>query len=318
MLNYVWLALIVVGILTATGRDMYDTWANTYGNDIPWHLSTFEIENAIDAGQGTVDLTLSREEVRKHFPLMKDDPPEVVCRAEIHMHDASHGSILLRIPANSPAVFSDIASAQGNDKTVVGTMARRGGEWLILLEPVRFVFMKKITTAAFEAATLAVQIAIGLIGIMALWLGVMRVAEASGLIVHLARLVRPLTVRLFPDVPPDHPAIAAILMNVSANMLGLGNAATPFGLKAMEELNRVNHRPGTASNAMCTFLAMNTSCITLIPATAVAVRAASGSADPAVIIGTTFLASTAATLSGVTAAKLLQRLPMFRMARSET
>lgn len=161
------------------------------------------------------------------------------------------------------------------------------------------------------------QIAIGLIGIMALWLGVMKVAEKAGLITQLARLVRPLTIRIFPDIPADHPAVGSMIMNISANMLGLGNAATPFGIKAMEELDKLNPKKGVATDSMVTFLALNTSCVTLIPATAIAVRAAAGSSDPAIIIGTSFLASLTATIFAVTISKLLARIKMFRWERSE-
>ena len=133
---------------------------------------------------------------------------------------------------------------------------------------------------------------------MALWLGVMKIAEQAGLISIIAKVVKPITKFLFPDVPQDHPAIGSIIMNISANMLGLGNAATPFGLKAMEELDKINPEKGTATNAMCTFLAINTAGLTLIPATAIAIRAASGSSDPAIIIGTSLFASFCATVAG--------------------
>jgi len=123
----------------------------------------------------------------------------------------------------------------------------------IVVEPVRFVKLKAVTAAALDYAVTAVNISIGLIGVMALWLGVMKVAEEAGLLRVITRLLAPLTRRLFPDVPQDHPALAAMIMNIAANMLGLNNAATPMGLKAMEELNRLNPRVGTATNAMVTF-----------------------------------------------------------------
>jgi len=171
-----------------------------------------------------------------------------------------------------------------------------------------------VTKAAFDSARGAVELAIGLVGVMALWLGVMRIAEEAGLARALARLLRPAARRLFPDVPADHPALAAILLNVSASWLGLGNAATPLGLKAMEELQKLNPAKDTASNAMVTFLALNTSSITLVPATIIAVRATLGSANPTEIVAPTILASACATVVAVTAAKLLERLPAFRAA----
>jgi spore maturation protein A len=163
-----------------------------------------------------------------------------------------------------------------------------------------------------SSAKTAVTLAIGLIGIMALWLGVMKIAEASGLIAKLATLLRPVTTRLFPDVPANHPAMGAMIMNISANMLGLANAATPLGLKAMEELNKLNPKAGTATDAMCTFLVINTSNVQLIPATVIAIRAASGSANPTEIIGPAIAATALSTIIGIMVVKLLGRLPMYK------
>lgn len=162
------------------------------------------------------------------------------------------------------------------------------------------------------SAKKAVELAIGLIGIMALWLGVMKVAEQAGLIAQLARLLRPITTRLFPDVPAEHPAMGAMIMNISANMLGLANAATPLGLKAMEELNKLNKKMGTATDAMCTFLVINTSNVQLIPATVIAIRASAGSANPTEIIGPALLATGLSTVLGVLLAKTLAKLPVYR------
>jgi spore maturation protein SpmA len=148
---------------------------------------------------------------------------------------------------------------------------------------------------------------------MALWLGIMRLAEKSGMVRLLARLLRPIMVLLFPDVPADHPAMGSMLMNMAANMLGLSNAATPLGLRAMEDLESLNPRPGTATNAMCTFLAINTSSIQLIPVTAVGVLAIRGSVNPSAIIGTSFAASMIAALSAIVAVQILEKLPMFHL-----
>lgn len=178
--------------------------------------------------------------------------------------------------------------------------------------------LDEVTAGAFDMAKVAVEIAIGLIGVMALWLGVMRLAERSGLVGILARLLRPLMKRLFPDVPPEHPAMGSMLMNISANMLGLANAATPLGLRAMKDLERLNPRPGTATNAMCTFLAINTSSVQLVPATAIAILAAAGSVNPTAIVGTAFLATLCSTVAGITSVKFLQRLPFFRLPPAPT
>jgi spore maturation protein A len=172
-----------------------------------------------------------------------------------------------------------------------------------------------VTTGALKAAQTAVEISIGLIGIMALWLGMMRIAEQAGLTSVIARVVRPVTRRLFPSIPSDHPAIGAMIMNIAANMLGLSNAATPLGLKAMEELDSLNPKKGEATDDMCTFLVINTSAITLIPATAIAVRVSLGSANPQMIIVPSVLAATCATIVGLAAVKTIQ---WFNRRRAES
>ncbi len=171
----------------------------------------------------------------------------------------------------------------------------------------------QVVAAVTDSAKVAVDIAIGLTGIMVLWLGLLKVAEDAGLINLFARAIRPLMVRLFPEVPPDHPAMGSMLLNISANMLGIGNAATPFGLRAMDDLEKLNQHPGTATNAMCTFLAINTSSVQLIPTTAIAYLAAANATHPTDIIITSLIATTCSTIAGITAVKLLARLPRFRI-----
>ncbi|MEW6182064.1 MAG: nucleoside recognition domain-containing protein [Bacillota bacterium] len=148
-----------------------------------------------------------------------------------------------------------------------------------------------VTKAVIEGSKVGVETSLGLIAIITFWLGVMRLAEAAGLIQAITWLVRPLVRLLFPGVPPGHPAAGAIILNISANILGLGNAATPAGLIAMRELQKLNPRPEEATGAMCTFLALNTSCITLVPTTVIGIRALCGSHEPAAIIGTTIMAT---------------------------
>jgi len=174
--------------------------------------------------------------------------------------------------------------------------------------------LKAVADKSFEMAELAVmKTALPLVGIMALWLGVMRLAERAGLVALLARALRPVMCRLFPDVPPEHPAMGSILMNMAANILGLGNASTPLGLRAMKDLETLNPRPGTATNAMCMLLAINTSSVQLIPVTAIAILAANRSTNPTAIVGTALMATICAATSAVVAAKLLSRLPIYRL-----
>lgn len=167
--------------------------------------------------------------------------------------------------------------------------------------------MQALSSALIEASKSSVELALGLVGVMAFFLGLMKVAEAGGLLQIIARLLRPLMVRLFPDVPEDHPAMGAMIMNMSANALGLGNAATPFGIRAMQELDKLNPVKGTASNAMVLFLAINTSSVTLLPTGVIALRASAGSADPAGIIPTTLFATLCSTAAAILAAKFYQR-----------
>lgn len=156
-----------------------------------------------------------------------------------------------------------------------------------------------VTQAALGAARGAVEVCFNLVGIMALWLGIMKIAEKGGMIQGLARMLKPLMKRLFPSIPNNHPAMGAIILNLSANVLGLGNAATPFGMKAMQELQSLNHDSDEASAAMCTFLALNTSCITLIPATIIGIRVSFASSNPTEIVGACIFATTCATIIAV-------------------
>ncbi len=167
--------------------------------------------------------------------------------------------------------------------------------------------MQALTEGIVSSAEGSVELAIGLIGIMAFFLGLMKVAEDGGLLKIIAKLVRPIMIRLFPEVPSDHPAMGAMILNISSNAMGLGNAATPFGIRAMQELDTLNKQKGTATNAMALFLAINTSSVTLLPTGVIAIRAAAGSTDPAGILPTTLFATLCSTVAAITAAKLLQR-----------
>ncbi len=177
--------------------------------------------------------------------------------------------------------------------------------------------IQDVTKAAIDSATNSVTIAIGLIGTMALWLGLMKIAEDSGLMGLVAKAIAPILKRLFPDVPAGHPAMASMTMNIAANMLGLSNAATPMGLKAMEDLEKLNKNPGVATNAMCTFLTVNTAGLQLIPATMISIMASAGSKEPTAVIGTTIAATMAALILGITAVKILEKLPVFSPDRDQ-
>ncbi len=172
--------------------------------------------------------------------------------------------------------------------------------------------LNEVTNAAYEACkTAVITLALPLAGYMTLWLGIMRLAEKSGLVMILAKGLRPLLRRIFPEVPVEHPAMGSMVMNMAANMLGLGNASTALGLRAMQHLEKLNPHPGTATNAMCTFLVINTSSIQLIPATAVAILAAKGATNPTSIIGPTFFATLISTAAALFIVKALEKVPYF-------
>jgi len=177
--------------------------------------------------------------------------------------------------------------------------------------------LPQVTEAAFEYAKISVNIAIDLIGIMALWLGIMNIAQKAGLVQLLAKCFNPIGKRLFPEVPPEHPAMGSMILCIAASWLGLGNAATPLGLKAMEELQDLNPHKEIATNSQALFLTLNTACVTLIPATIIGVRVSMGSKNPQEIIGTTIFASGCATVVGVIVTKLLEKLPIFRIKNNQ-
>ena len=172
--------------------------------------------------------------------------------------------------------------------------------------------LNEVVLSVTDSAKLAFQLALTLAGIMTFWLGIMELAKASGLMTLLARALKPVLSYLFPQVPTEDPAMGAIIMNIAANMLGIGNAATPFGLQAMKALERLNPHPGEASDAMCTFLAINTSSVQLIPTTAIAYLAANGASHPTNIILSSLIATSISTLVALIVVKHLAKWKRFR------
>ncbi len=195
----------------------------------------------------------------------------------------------------------DDATCGRYEITVDGRPAARG----------RLVTLQALTDAAFDYAQTAFNIALGLVAAMVLFLGLMKVGEDAGIVQLAARLLHPVIRILFPDVPRDHPASGAILMNFATTILGLGNAATPFGLKAMKELQTLNPHPEVATNAQVTLLAYNTAGLALLPTTLLAVRKAAGCSDPFEVIGTCLITGAVSTVTAVVMARLLAGLPVF-------
>ena len=319
MLNYIWISLVVVAIITAVGGDIKDEIQNTYRNGIPLNAS-FVVERSPGGASLTWEgeLNVSSEDFSKFYGIVSQKK-EVHQTIVLALTPNNHGSLVMPVTAESPELWQRMATyaltkGKLTADVVAAELTPNGDPNRIqfVLEPIKFTRLKAVTQASLDFATTAVEISIGLIGIMALWLGLMKIAEEAGFIAILARILRPVTRRVFPEIPSDHPAVGAMIMNIAANMLGLNNAATPLGLKAMEELNKLNPKPGTATNSMITFLTINTGGLILIPATTIAVRAAAGSTNPGIIIGTSIVGATCATVAGIAASKLLQRLPRYR------
>jgi spore maturation protein A len=338
MLNYIWLSMIVIGVGVAVWSDVHDLSANTYHNGRSVAVAIEYSDRPERAGSATspvpCTLIVTPAEFNSAYGASLKDTirqkaeylPTIRQGEDPSVYLPSHTGVLhILVDDRTPDLWKRIYKAQNNPDFLLARV-----EWSLPIynvtprlptmtfDPVKFVNLNSVTNdGIIKYAKSAVELAIGLIGIMALWLGIMKIAEQSGLVSKLARLLKPLTTRLFPDVPPDHPAMGAMIMNISANMLGLANAATPLGLKAMEELNKLNRKAGTATDAMCTFLVINTSNIQIIPATVIAIRAAAGSANPTDILGPVIVATVISMVVGVTTVKLLARLPLFKRQLGE-
>ncbi len=319
MLNYIWMGLIVISLLVAAGNDISDEVRNRYRNDVPL-TAEFQATRVPGGGKQTWEgaLTMSAADFGAFYGIPAPDSA-IQQPVTLTVAPDGTGSFSFACTDLTPAFWQTMGKSASVKDRLSGRVTRLSPteadgrmKVSLVIEPIRFVKLKAVTQAAIDFANTAVEIAIGLIGVMALWLGLIKIAEDAGLVRVLTRLLTPVTRRLFPDIPPDHPAIGSIIMNTAANMLGLSNAATPIGLKAMEELNKLNPKPGTATNAMVTFLAINTGGLILIPATAIAVRAAAGSVNPGIIIGTSIFGAGCATIAGITASRLLQRLPRYK------
>jgi len=338
MLNYIWLSLIVIGVGVAVWTDVHDLSADTYHNGQPVTVAIAcpdrpEHPGAPASTPCTVIIapadfnsaygTSLRDTIRQRAEFVAGLKEEESSSGDAPRSSAAPrasypGALHIFVDDQTPAFWKELYRAQKNPDFLLARVQPPAGNSadarpLIVFDPVRFVKLNAVTNdGIIKYAKTAVELAIGLIGIMALWLGIMKIAEQSGLVSKLAGLLKPLTTRLFPDVPPDHPAMGAMIMNISANLLGLSNAATPLGLKAMEELNKLNKKVGTATDAMCTFLVINTSNLQLIPATVIAIRAAAGSANPTDILGPVIVATAVSMAAGLTTVKLLAKLPLFR------
>jgi len=310
VLNYIWTFLIFLGLAAAISTDVANKFSDRHRNGKSVELiAFFPNQPAIKSGDLlSFQAVMSAQFYNKTYG--DSITGDIRFSVKTKYLPNQWTSAVLLIPENAPLVIKEIAKSTGEDNDIVAKLSYVPGGITginVVFEEVNYYKMKEVTNSALGYADTAVTIAIGLIGIMAMWLGIMKIAEESGVINSFARLLRPVTRFLFPDVPHDHPAIGSIVMNLAATILGLGNAATPLGIKAMEDLNSLNPDKGVATNAMCTFLVLNTASFALMPTTAIALRAAAGSPKPAIIIGTTMFGSFIATMVGIIAVKVFEK-----------
>ncbi len=288
MLNKIWAGLIITGIVFALGQDIRDEIQNTHNNGVAQRFTYLPIAHS------PAQVTLSAKQV------------------QLKAHIKSAQRIQIKLNNYSPQSLRTIASING-DETFINAriVSKTKNEMFILLPEIHWIKLRAITDSAFDMAKFAVKLAIGLIGIMALWLGLMQIAEKSGLIKKMVRVVQPLLHWLFPNIPKDHPAFGSISMNMAANVLGLGNAATPLGIKAMQQLQALNPNKNKASDEMCMFLALNTSSVQLLPP--VTLIALMGTQVSSLIIPI-ILATSCSTITAVIVAKFYARRAKHRGA----
>lgn len=255
MLNYIWAGLIIISLVFALTSDIKDLAENTYENGVPQKVLVRFPQNMAHN---------QTQRVRFRTPGM-----DTLLPATWHV-TGTKTELIVPITKALPKHWEEVAHHFSNEtpdnmSAEVVSLTSSGSLVSVMLPKVQFVKLRAITKEAFDMATFAVKLAIGLIGIMALWLGLMRIAEKSGLIFIIVKLVHPFLRFLFPNIPKNHPALGAISLNFAANILGLGNAATPLGIKAMEEMQKLNPNKDEATNAMCMFLTINTASIQLVP-----------------------------------------------------
>jgi len=270
MLNYIWAGLIILSLvfaLLSDGRDLVqDTFRN--GNPLPVTLA-FPDGYDPDARRQTVHVVLDSAAFAQFYgkattlaPFYAGTLVQTLDGNQIRIPESAG------LPEPLATIRAETAKRDTDLKAVATYTYEASGapvQAMLAFDLVRFIKLRAISQAALTFAETAVTISLGLIGVMALWLGLLRIAEKAGLINVLVRVVRPILRPLFPSLPKDHPAFGMIALNLTANMLGLGNAATPLGIKAMEELQKENPSPETATNDMVMLLAMNTASVQIVP-----------------------------------------------------
>lgn len=314
MLNYIWAGLIVASFVFAGAYDANDLARDRYRNGQALAVQ-LDYPEGFDPDRRVVPVDISVEP--GVFATFYGTPAPVEVRSSGTLVQTSDGRQLrFAAGASLPEPLATIAGvSRSNDDELQGRIiALDGGTADVVFEPVHFVKMNAIAGAALDFAETAAEIALGLIGVLALFLGILRIAEEAGLVHSLVRFVQPVLRPLFPDVPADHPALGMIALNLTANIFGLGNAATPFGIKAMEELQTLNPSDDTATDAMVMLLAINTASVQLIPP--VLLLALMGLQINQLIFAI-ILTTGASLVVAIAAAKLYSRLPASRASNPQ-
>ena len=329
MLNYIWAGLIISAFVFAIGYDVRDLTSDAYRNGQPLQVAlAFPSGYDTAARRVPVEIRIDPRRYTEFYGLGSGSTAPAPSYAGYLLQTLEGVQLRFAADAKLPEPLATIAKVSASrDKELQGRLvgftpptpglapdSSTGAALVVsatgvVFEPVRFVKLNAIAAAALDFAKSAAEIALGLVGVLALFLGLLKIGEQAGLIYGLVKLVRPVLRPLFPDVPPDHPALGLIALNITANWLGLGNAATPFGIKAMEELQKLNRSTDTASNAMVMLLAINTAGVQLVPP--VLLLALLGLQINRLvfpIIATGFMGLAIAIIS----VKLLGRLPVYR------
>ena len=284
MMNHLWGGLILISVIFAIGGDLYDQYHDAYENDRIYPIKLVTGENA----------ALIRQQLR--FAITGSD----ISHDATYLSGDDRSQLKIEYAENLPEQWRQ-RFGDNHDKSInIDIVSGENNQYQAQLPAVYWPRLERMMQAGFDMAEFAAKLALGLIGLMALWLGLMKIAEHSGLVHGLVKLVRPVLTKLFPEVPDDHPAMGAITLNLSANMLGLGNAATPMGIRAMEYLQELNEHKDRASNSMCMFLALNTSSVQLLPPVTVIALLGVGAGGLFVSI---FLATLCSTIVAVLAAR---------------
>jgi spore maturation protein A len=313
MLNYIWAGLIISSFVFALGYDVRDISGDRYRNGQPLPV-TLAFPEGYDPAARRVPVEI-RIEPRQYAGFYRTEQVPAGSYAGHLLQTKGGTQLRFAAGAKLPEPLATIGKvSKSRDEELQGrllgfTPAAATATAGVVFEPVRFVKLNAIADAALSFAKTGAEIAIGLIGVLALFLGLLKIAEDSGIVFALVKLVRPILRPLFPEVPPDHPALGMIALNLTATVFGLGNAATPFGIKAMEELQKLNPSEDTATNSMVMLLAINTASLQLVPP--VLLLALMGTQINTLIfpiLTTTVLGLIVA----IVAAKLLGRLPGYR------